>query len=80
MFEKKLAMSLGVSALGVLVSSTTSFADEKEAFVTASALNVRTESSINSSIITKVYKGEVVKIIESSNGWYKIKTNNGVVG
>ncbi len=80
MFEKKLAMSLGVSALGVLVSSTTSFADEKEAFVTASALNVRTESSINSSIITKVYRGEVVKIIESSNGWYKIKTNSGVVG
>lgn len=80
MFEKKLAMSLGVSALGVLVSSTTSFADEKKAFVTASALNVRTESSINSSIITKVYKGEVVKIIESSNGWYKIKTNSGVVG
>lgn len=80
MFEKKLAMSLGVSALGVLVSSTTSFADEKEAFVIASALNVRTEASINSSIITKVYKGEVVKITESSDGWYKIKTSSGVVG
>ena len=51
-----------------------------ETVVTASALNVRSGASISYSVITKVYKGDKVEILESSNGWHKIKTSTGKIG
>ena len=48
--------------------------------VTASSLNVRSGPSTSYSITTKLYKGNKVEILETSNGWHKIKTSNGTTG
>lgn len=48
--------------------------------VTASTLNVRSGAGTNYSVVTKVYKGNSVNVLESANGWYKIKTSNGTTG
>ena len=48
--------------------------------VTASALNVRSGAGTNYSVVTKAYQGDKVELLESSNGWYKIKLSNGKVG
>ena len=48
--------------------------------VTASTLNVRSGAGTNYSVVTKVYKGDKVNLLESSNGWYKVKLSNGKVG
>ncbi|MEG1257188.1 SH3 domain-containing protein [Clostridium sp.] len=45
--------------------------------VNASALNVRSNASTNSSIIGSLSKNAKVEIISTSNGWHKIKHNNG---
>ncbi|MGL4796537.1 MAG: C40 family peptidase, partial [Paraclostridium sp.] len=47
---------------------------------TASALNVRSGPSTSNSVVGKAYKGNSVEILESSNGWSKIKLSNGTVG
>ena len=54
--------------------------DGKLAMVTADALNVRSGPSTSYAKITFVYKGQSVEIIESSNGWHKIKTSDGQIG
>ena len=48
--------------------------------VTASTLNVRSGSSTSYNIVGKIYKGDKVEILETSNGWHKIKASNGKIG
>ena len=80
MLNKKIAASVCLSTLGLALSSTASFAAGQEGVVTASTLNVRSGPSTSYSITTKVYKGETVEVLESSNGWSKIKTSTGKTG
>ncbi|MBO3443023.1 C40 family peptidase [Clostridium sp. CCUG 7971] len=44
-------------------------------------LNIRSGASTKHSIVGKAYTNETVNILEKgSNGWYKVKLSNGVVG
>jgi len=80
MLNRKIAASVCLSTLGLALSSTASFATGQEGVVTASALNVRSGPSTSYSVITKLYKGDKVEILERSNGWSKIKTSSGKTG
>lgn len=44
------------------------------------SLNIRSGASVNNTVVGKVYDDEYVEILESSNGWYKIKSGSGVIG
>ncbi len=44
--------------------------------VTASSLNVRSGYGTNYSVIGSLKRGQKVEIVESKNGWHKIKYNN----
>ena len=53
----------------------------KRGKITASPrLNVRSGAGTNYSIVGKANYGEVVDLVEKTNGWYKIKLSNGTVG
>jgi len=45
--------------------------------VTADALNVRSDASTSSRIIGVLHKDSKVTILESRNGWHKVKINSG---
>ncbi|MFR1710335.1 MAG: SH3 domain-containing protein [Clostridium sp.] len=45
--------------------------------VNADALNVRSSGNTSSNIIGTLYKNSKVEILSTSNGWHKIKFNNG---
>ena len=80
MLNRKIAVGLSVPAMALALSATASFANSNEGTVTADVLNVRSGPSTSYSITTKLYKGNKVEILETSNGWYKIKTSNGTIG
>ena len=80
MLNKRMTTAICLSTLGIAISAAPSFANEKEGIITASALNVRSGPSTSNSVVGKVYKGNKVEIIESSNGWHKIKLSNGNSG
>ena len=44
--------------------------------ITASTLNVRSQPTVNSSVLTQVYNGSTYEVLGVSNGWYKIQANN----
>lgn len=46
----------------------------------SSRLNIRSGAGTNYSLVGKANNGDVVKLLEQSNGWYKIKLSNGVTG
>ena len=71
--------SLLLSSAVVAIGATNSYATQTGT-VTASALNIRSGAGTNYSVITKVYKGESVNILDSSNGWNKVELSNGKVG
>ena len=49
--------------------------------VTASRLNVRKGASTNNSIITTIYRGEKIEVLETlSNGWLKVKLKDNTIG
>ncbi|WP_052356532.1 SH3 domain-containing protein [[Clostridium] dakarense] len=48
--------------------------------VTTSSLNVRSGVGTNNSVIFTIKKGDQVEIKETSDGWYKIRTNSGQEG
>ncbi len=80
MLNRKIAVGVSIPAMALALSATASFANSNEGTVTASALNVRSGPSTSYSITTKLYKGNKVEILETSNGWHKIKTSNGIIG
>ena len=61
-------------------TSTGSTTTQKTGVVTADVLNIRSGASTNYSVVTKANKGEKVTILESKNGWYKVKLSNGKTG
>lgn len=46
----------------------------------SSRLNVRSGAGTSFGVVGKASNGEVVQLLASTNGWYKIKQANGVVG
>ena len=77
--KKSIVMSIGISTAALALSTLGVSAAEK-ATVTASTLNVRSGPGTNYSVVGKVYKGNSVEILSSSNGWHKIKMSNGSTG
>ncbi|MCD7748470.1 MAG: SH3 domain-containing protein [Oscillospiraceae bacterium] len=70
---QKLFVTLAVFICLALSVGITARADsEGAATVTASALNMRSEASTSSSIVTCVSKGTVVLVTGSSDGWYQV--------
>ena len=80
MLNRKIAIGVSVPVMALALSATASFANSNEGTVTADALNVRSGPSTSYSITTKLYKGDKVEILETSNGWHKIKASNGKIG
>ena len=80
MINRKIAVGVSIPAMALALSATSSFADSNEGTVTADTLNVRSGPSTSYGITTKIYKGNKVQILETSNGWHKIKTSNGKIG
>ena len=80
MLERRIATAMSVTTASLALATTMSFADTKVGTVTASALNIRSGASTSHSIVTKAYKGNTVEILESSNGWHKVKLSNGKIG
>ncbi|MBP3905481.1 MAG: C40 family peptidase [Peptostreptococcaceae bacterium] len=80
MLERRIATAMSLTTASLALATTMSFADAKVGTVTASALNIRSGASTSHSIVTKAYKGNKVEILETSNGWYKVKLSNGKIG
>ena len=80
MLERRIATAMSVTTASLALATTMSFADTKVGTVTASALNIRSGASTSHSIVAKAYKGNKVEILESSNGWHKVKLSNGKIG
>ena len=80
MLNRKIAIGVSVPVMALALSATASFANSNEGTVTAGALNVRSGPSTSYGITTKLYKGDKVEILETSNGWHKIKASNGKIG
>ena len=79
MNKSTILAAISISALGLGISTSESFAQEVGT-VTASALNIRSGAGTKYSKIATLYKGNTVEIISSSNGWYKVKLSNGKTG
>ncbi|MFL1468334.1 SH3 domain-containing protein [Paraclostridium bifermentans] len=62
------------------LTATNVFASGQEGIVTAPSLNVRSEPSTGSSFLFSIKQNEKVTILESQDGWYKIKAGNGNSG
>ena len=62
------------------LTATNVFASGQEGIVTAPSLNVRSEPSTVSSFLFSIKQNEKVTILESQDGWYKIKAGNGNSG
>lgn len=43
-------------------------------------LNVRSEPNMTANILTTIEEGETVRILDEMNGFYKVQTNNGIIG
>ncbi|MCD7844875.1 MAG: SH3 domain-containing protein [Oscillospiraceae bacterium] len=70
---QKLVVTLVVFICLILTVGVTARADsEGAATVTASALNMRSEASTSSSIVTCVSKGTVVLVTGTEDGWYQV--------
>ncbi|MEF9990806.1 MAG: SH3 domain-containing protein [Romboutsia sp.] len=76
---KKTIATIGIGAVAISMSSIEASAMEK-GIINTSALNIRSGPSTDYSRVDKAYKGETVEILEQSNGWNKVKLNNGTVG
>lgn len=77
--KKSLILTLGLVVGGLYTSTNSVYAAEKE-IVTADILNVRKGPSIKDERIGSLDRGMVVEILETSNGWNKVKLSNGEEG
>ena len=80
MFNRKIAVGVSIPTMALALSAAASFANSSEGTVTADVLNVRSGPGTSYSVTTKAYKGNKVEILETSNGWYKVKLSNGKIG
>ncbi len=79
MIKKGIVMSVGLSSLALTIGATDVYASEMGT-VTASVLNVRSGASTSHSVVGKLYRGNTVSILETSNGWHKVQLSNGKIG
>ena len=79
MLKKNIIMSMAVTSAALCVTTINASANST-GIVNTSALNVRSGAGTKHSIINKVYKGNKVEILSTSNGWHKIKLSNGSTG
>ena len=68
------------SAIVLPMTMTSIHAQSSQGIITASSLNARSGASTSYSIKFVLHKGDKVNIITSSNGWYKITTDNNKTG
>ncbi|CEI73404.1 MULTISPECIES: SH3 domain-containing protein [Romboutsia] len=80
MLDRKVAVAVCATTVGLAMGTTGAFADGKTGTVTVSTLNIRSGPSTSYSIVTKVHQGDKLEILESSNGWHKVKLSNGKIG
>lgn len=76
---KKTLATIGLGALAFTINSIEANAME-QGTVNTSVLNIRNGPSTDYNKIDKAYKGNVVQVLEKSNGWYKVKLTNGKIG
>lgn len=74
--KKKLALA----TLAIIPMATNNVHASNVGTVTASSLNVRSGPGTSYSVVTNIKKNEKVEILQTSNGWYKIKTTSGREG
>ena len=74
------AIAASTSLVGNITVANAESNVNKTGIVNTSALNVRKGPGTNNSIITKIYKNDKVTILDSSQGWYKVKLTNGKTG
>lgn len=48
----------------------------RNAYVSASSVNVRSSASTSSQVVTTLLQNEQIKLVGEENGWYKVKVNN----
>ncbi|WP_338559067.1 SH3 domain-containing protein [Paraclostridium sordellii] len=77
--QKSLVLALGLVVGGLYASTNNIYAAEKE-IVTAQSLNVRKGPSVENDRVGSLDRGMVVEILESNNGWNKVKLSNGEEG
>ncbi len=77
--RKSLVLTLGLVVGGLYTSTNSIYAAEKE-IVKADSLNVRKGPSIEDERIGSLDRGMVVEILETSNGWNKVKLSDGEEG
>lgn len=76
----KKAVAITLVAALISISAVSTYAEEPDnVTVTASILNLREAPNTTSKILDKLAKGKQLKVIDSSNGWYKV-TENGLTG
>lgn len=64
-----------MNMVGTMFFGSTAYA-ETLGTVTADVLNVRSQPSLSSSVLSKTYLGNQVSIIDKEGDWYKIKVGN----
>ena len=62
----------GKNAIGYVSASYVTAVEGRPAFVTASALNVRTGGSTANKVQDYLYKGETVVVLQTENGWSRV--------
>ena len=77
--KSSLILALGLVVGGLYTSTSNIYAAEREV-VKAEKLNVRKGPSIEEQRVASLERGMVVEILETNNGWNKIKLNDGNEG
>jgi cell wall-associated NlpC family hydrolase len=75
MKKKWLQKACIMNMVGVMMFSSTAYA-ETVGTVTADVLNIRSQPSLSSQILSKTYYGNQVSILGKEGDWYKIKISN----
>ncbi len=77
--KKSLILTLGLVIGGIYASTNGVYAAEKE-IVKVDKLNVRKGPSVENDRIGSLDRGMVVEIVETNDGWNKVKLSNGEEG
>lgn len=82
MFKKTLKATAFVSSLAIMIGIAKPInVDAATTYVMATgSVNVRTGASTKYKSIDKLKRGEVVKVVSSKSGWYKIKLSGNTTG
>ncbi len=79
--KKKLLIPIFAAFIAMTLNVSHPFAQSyKKAEVTATSLNVRSENNTSSTVVSKISSGQEVSVVDTKDGWYKIKLDNGKEG